>query len=130
VQGANWVGNGTVEGCEPGATPPGIGDVQVAVAYTGVYGTGLHVLCGNMDSHVRRLSVLVLSYEFHKPHGGDVGAFFTRWRPGGRDGWWGRPWLMLRMARRSSSASRPGVGQRLRTSPARFFSCARGPRTT
>ncbi|WP_210506977.1 zinc-binding dehydrogenase [Naasia sp. SYSU D00057] len=49
---ASYVGDHTIEVSEAEATPPRPGEVQVAVAYTGLCGTDLHILHGSMDARV------------------------------------------------------------------------------
>ncbi|THV29573.1 zinc-dependent alcohol dehydrogenase [Glycomyces paridis] len=55
---AHYAGNRTmtVEEAEP--TPPGPGEVQIAVAYTGICGTDLHILNGHMDARVNTPAVI------------------------------------------------------------------------
>ncbi|MBT8227646.1 MAG: alcohol dehydrogenase catalytic domain-containing protein [Dactylosporangium sp.] len=50
---ARYAGNGTIVVGEDGTDPPGPGEVRLAVAYTGICGTDLHVLHGAMDHRVR-----------------------------------------------------------------------------
>jgi 2-desacetyl-2-hydroxyethyl bacteriochlorophyllide A dehydrogenase len=52
VLAAHYAGNRTmtVEEAEP--SPPGPGQVQIAVAYNGICGTDLHILRGHMDARV------------------------------------------------------------------------------
>ncbi len=49
---AQYTGDRTITVSELEATPPGAGEVQVRVAYTGLCGTDLHILHGNMDARV------------------------------------------------------------------------------
>jgi 2-desacetyl-2-hydroxyethyl bacteriochlorophyllide A dehydrogenase len=49
---AQYTGNRTITVAELDSTPPAPGDVQVRVAYTGLCGTDLHILHGNMDARV------------------------------------------------------------------------------
>ena len=49
---ARYTGNRTIDTAEAEAVPPAPGEVQVAVAYTGLCGTDLHILHGNMDARV------------------------------------------------------------------------------
>ena len=58
---ANYVGEHTIDIREAEAAPPGPGDVQSAVAFTGLCGTDLHILHGNMDARVR--TPLVFGHE-------------------------------------------------------------------
>ena len=55
---ARYVGHGGIEVSQVEAQPPGPGEVQVAVAYTGICGTDLHILHGAMDARVRLPAVL------------------------------------------------------------------------
>lgn len=50
----SYVGDGAVELGESTATDPAPGHVQIAVAYTGLCGTDLHLLHGAMDARVAR----------------------------------------------------------------------------
>lgn len=47
-----YVGSQRLEVGESSATPPATGEVQIAVAYTGLCGTDLHILHGSMDARV------------------------------------------------------------------------------
>jgi (R,R)-butanediol dehydrogenase / meso-butanediol dehydrogenase / diacetyl reductase len=49
---AQYTGNRTITVTELDSTPPGPGEVQVRVAFTGLCGTDLHILHGNMDARV------------------------------------------------------------------------------
>ncbi|GAA1702979.1 alcohol dehydrogenase catalytic domain-containing protein [Microbacterium sediminicola] len=49
---ANYVGHGQVSTAEVVEAPPAPGFVQIAVAYTGLCGTDLHIVHGNMDARV------------------------------------------------------------------------------
>lgn len=49
---ASYAGDRTIKISEAEAVPPGPGEVQVAVAYTGLCGTDLHILHGSMDARV------------------------------------------------------------------------------
>ncbi len=53
-----YIGNGTLEVVEAAAPPPGYGEVQLEVAYTGICGTDLHILHGAMDARVTMPAVL------------------------------------------------------------------------
>ena len=53
MRAARYVGHGGIEVTEVEAGPPGPGEVQLAVAYTGICGTDLHILHGAMDARVR-----------------------------------------------------------------------------
>jgi (R,R)-butanediol dehydrogenase / meso-butanediol dehydrogenase / diacetyl reductase len=52
MQTAAYTGNARIEVRPADSTPPGPGEVQIAVAYTGLCGTDLHILHGNMDARV------------------------------------------------------------------------------
>ena len=58
---AAYTGNGTVDIVHAEAEPPPAGHVQVRVAYTGLCGTDLHILHGNMDPRVH--TPLVFGHE-------------------------------------------------------------------
>lgn len=49
---ASYVGNHTITTGMAEATPPARGQVQIKVAFTGLCGTDLHILHGNMDERV------------------------------------------------------------------------------
>ena len=49
---ASYVGDRTIRVSTADATAPPAGQVQIAVAYTGLCGTDLHILHGNMDARV------------------------------------------------------------------------------
>ena len=49
---ANYVGDHTISIREAAAAAPGPGEVQIAVAYTGLCGTDLHIVHGTMDARV------------------------------------------------------------------------------
>ena len=49
---AAYTGHGEIEIGDIEETPPAPGEVQIAVAYTGLCGTDLHILHGNMDARV------------------------------------------------------------------------------
>ncbi|MGZ0712332.1 zinc-dependent alcohol dehydrogenase (plasmid) [Coraliomargarita sp. W4R53] len=51
---ASYVGNHAIQITEASAVPPAPGQVQIAVAYTGLCGTDLHILHGNMDARVEK----------------------------------------------------------------------------
>lgn len=58
MQAATYIGNSTVEITTVDQRPPGAGEVQIEVAYTGICGTDLHVLHGSMDSRVTLPAVI------------------------------------------------------------------------
>lgn len=60
---------------------PAAGEVQVAVAYTGLCGTDLHIFHGDMDARVR--TPLVFGHEMSGTVAA-VGADVTGWSPGDR----------------------------------------------
>ena len=49
---AAYTGHSTIAIAEAEPAPPGPGQVQIRVAYTGLCGTDLHILHGNMDARV------------------------------------------------------------------------------
>jgi (R,R)-butanediol dehydrogenase/meso-butanediol dehydrogenase/diacetyl reductase len=49
---ASYVGDRTITVAEAEPTAPSAGQVQIKVAYTGLCGTDLHILHGNMDARV------------------------------------------------------------------------------
>ena len=49
---AQYTGDRTITVAELDAAPPAPGEVQIRVAYTGLCGTDLHILHGNMDARV------------------------------------------------------------------------------
>jgi (R,R)-butanediol dehydrogenase / meso-butanediol dehydrogenase / diacetyl reductase len=49
---AQYMGDRTITVAELEPAPPGAGEVQVRVAFTGLCGTDLHILHGNMDARV------------------------------------------------------------------------------
>jgi 2-desacetyl-2-hydroxyethyl bacteriochlorophyllide A dehydrogenase len=49
---AKYIGNSTINIVESSQRPPAPGEVQIDVAFTGICGTDLHILHGNMDSRV------------------------------------------------------------------------------
>jgi len=55
---AYYTGGGTIEVGETLAGAPAAGQVQVAVSFTGICGTDLHILHGHMDHRVRRPGVI------------------------------------------------------------------------
>jgi len=61
MNGLVYTGNRGLSRVELAVTPPGPGEVQVAVAYTGLCGTDLHIFHGNMDARVR--TPLVFGHE-------------------------------------------------------------------
>lgn len=58
MQAAHYFGNGTIAVTDVNSAPPGRGEVQIAVAYTGICGTDLHIRHGAMDARVRVPAVL------------------------------------------------------------------------
>ena len=55
---ARYLGDRAVDVVEVGFVPPGAGEVRIAVAYTGICGTDLHILHGSMDHRVRTPAVI------------------------------------------------------------------------
>ena len=55
---ACYVGDRTVELLETEPRRPGIGEVEIDVAYTGICGTDLHIVHGAMDARVALPAVL------------------------------------------------------------------------
>ena len=49
---ATYIGNSTINIVESSQRPPAPGEVQIDVAFTGICGTDLHILHGNMDARV------------------------------------------------------------------------------
>jgi (R,R)-butanediol dehydrogenase/meso-butanediol dehydrogenase/diacetyl reductase len=76
---ANYVGDRRIEIREQEPVPVGAGQVQIEVAYTGICGTDLHILHGNMDARVSMPAVIG-----HEMSGvvAAVGDGVTRWAPG------------------------------------------------
>ncbi|MGV8895220.1 MAG: zinc-dependent alcohol dehydrogenase [Rhodoglobus sp.] len=58
---AGYTGNNTITISEADASAPAPGEVQIAVAYTGLCGTDMHILHGNMDARVK--TPLVFGHE-------------------------------------------------------------------
>ncbi|MBN1172737.1 MAG: alcohol dehydrogenase catalytic domain-containing protein [Micromonosporaceae bacterium] len=76
---AKYVGRGAIAVVEVEASPPAAAEVQIAVAYTGICGTDLHVLHGAMDT---RVSVpAILGHEMSGRIAG-LGAGVTGWAVG------------------------------------------------
>lgn len=76
---ASYVGNHTIEIGELHPVAPGPGEVQIAVAYTGLCGTDLHIMHGNMDARVK--TPLVFGHEMSGTIAA-VGAEVTGWSVG------------------------------------------------
>ena len=76
---AQYLGGGRIETSSYEPAPPGPGEVQIAVAYTGLCGTDLHILHGNMDARVT--TPLVFGHEMSGTVAA-VGAGVTEWAPG------------------------------------------------
>jgi 2-desacetyl-2-hydroxyethyl bacteriochlorophyllide A dehydrogenase len=79
VHAATYVGAKTLTVIEKEPELPGPGEVQVDVAYTGICGTDLHILHGEMDARVTMPAVLG-----HEMSGTivAVGEGVNRWSPG------------------------------------------------
>jgi 2-desacetyl-2-hydroxyethyl bacteriochlorophyllide A dehydrogenase len=76
---ASYVGDHTITISEADAPAPGAGEVQIAVAYTGLCGTDLHILHGNMDARVK--TPLVFGHEMSGTIAA-LGEGVTDWAPG------------------------------------------------
>lgn len=61
MRAARYTGNRTVDVADVPETSPAAGEVQIAVAYTGLCGTDLHIVHGNMDARVE--TPLVFGHE-------------------------------------------------------------------
>jgi (R,R)-butanediol dehydrogenase/meso-butanediol dehydrogenase/diacetyl reductase len=61
MRGAAYVGHRRLEAVDVEVTPPGPGELQIAVAYCGLCGTDLHIVHGDMDARVR--TPLVFGHE-------------------------------------------------------------------
>ena len=82
MRAARYVGHAAVEvGETEGAGPPPSGQVQLAVAFTGICGTDLHILHGAMDARVTLPAVL--GHEM-AGHVAAVGAGVDGWQVGDR----------------------------------------------
>lgn len=58
MQTASYIGNSNISIQTAEAAPPAAGEVQIAVAYTGLCGTDLHILHGNMDARVTTPAII------------------------------------------------------------------------
>ena len=58
MRAARYTGPKTIETADVTVADPAPGEVQLAVAYTGVCGTDLHIYHGDMDARVRRPAVI------------------------------------------------------------------------
>ena len=76
---ARYVGNRTIDTVDAEPTPPAAHEVQIAVSYTGLCGTDLHILHGNMDARVA--TPLVFGHEMSGTIAA-VGAEVTGWAVG------------------------------------------------
>jgi (R,R)-butanediol dehydrogenase/meso-butanediol dehydrogenase/diacetyl reductase len=76
---ANYVGDRRIDIREQDPEPVGAGQVQIEVAYTGICGTDLHILHGNMDARVRTPAIIG-----HEMSGvvAAVGDGVTQWTAG------------------------------------------------
>ena len=81
MRAACYVGDGQLAVLDVEASPPGAGEVQIDVAFTGICGTDLHIVHGAMDQRVRLPAVLG-----HEMSGTvrDVGAGVEDWSRGDR----------------------------------------------
>jgi (R,R)-butanediol dehydrogenase / meso-butanediol dehydrogenase / diacetyl reductase len=75
----NYVGDRSLDVRKAEPTAPAPGEVQIRVAYTGLCGTDLHILHGNMDSRVER--PLVFGHEMSGTIEA-LGTGITRWSVG------------------------------------------------
>jgi 2-desacetyl-2-hydroxyethyl bacteriochlorophyllide A dehydrogenase len=78
---AAYVGDHEIRVDEQDAREPAVGEVQIAVAYTGLCGTDLHILHGNMDARVT--TPLVFGHEMSGTIAA-LGAGVDNWRVGDR----------------------------------------------
>lgn len=76
---AAYTGNKTITTADAEPTAPGPGQVQIKVAYTGLCGTDLHILHGNMDARVT--TPLVFGHEMSGTIAA-VGEGVDGWAPG------------------------------------------------
>jgi (R,R)-butanediol dehydrogenase/meso-butanediol dehydrogenase/diacetyl reductase len=76
---ASYVGNHTIEVNAAEAVAPAAGEVQIRVAYTGLCGTDLHIMHGNMDARVT--TPLVFGHEMSGTIAA-MGADVTGWSVG------------------------------------------------
>ncbi len=76
---ARYVGNRTITVSEVEPDAPAAGKVQIKVAYTGLCGTDLHILHGNMDARVK--TPLVFGHEMSGTISA-LGAGVTGWKTG------------------------------------------------
>jgi (R,R)-butanediol dehydrogenase/meso-butanediol dehydrogenase/diacetyl reductase len=76
---ARYVGAATIDVADVDPPAPGRGEVQLAVAFTGICGTDLHILHGDMDARVTTPAVIG-----HEMSGRVLacGADVTQWSPG------------------------------------------------
>jgi (R,R)-butanediol dehydrogenase / meso-butanediol dehydrogenase / diacetyl reductase len=79
VRTAAYTGDHTIESIDAEPATPAPGEVQIAVAFTGICGTDLHIIHGNMDARVKR--PLVFGHEMSGSiH--ELGADVTGWSVG------------------------------------------------
>jgi 2-desacetyl-2-hydroxyethyl bacteriochlorophyllide A dehydrogenase len=76
---AQYLGHKTIDVVDVPLVPPGEGEVRIAVAYTGICGTDLHILHGSMDQRVTTPAVIG-----HEMSGriAEVGPGVTEWSVG------------------------------------------------
>jgi (R,R)-butanediol dehydrogenase/meso-butanediol dehydrogenase/diacetyl reductase len=79
MKGAAYVGGGRLETVSIEVTPPGPGELQIAVAYCGLCGTDLHIAHGDMDARVR--TPLVFGHEMSGTVA-EIGAGVEGWKIG------------------------------------------------
>ncbi|TFD55626.1 Zn-dependent alcohol dehydrogenase [Cryobacterium sp. Hh7] len=79
MQSASYIGQGAIDIATIDPVAPAAGQVQIAVAYTGLCGTDLHILHGNMDSRVELPAIIG-----HEMSGriAAIGAGVTEWAIG------------------------------------------------
>jgi 2-desacetyl-2-hydroxyethyl bacteriochlorophyllide A dehydrogenase len=76
---ASYLGDRTITSGDAAPAEPAAGEVRLAVAYTGLCGTDLHIFHGNMDARVTR--PLVFGHEMSGTVE-SVGAGVEGWEPG------------------------------------------------
>src|SRR5689334_9835364 len=75
----SYEGTGQLRATSVDETPPGPGELQIAVAYCGLCGTDLHIVHGHMDARVR--TPLVFGHEASGTVAA-VGSGVQGWAPG------------------------------------------------
>jgi 2-desacetyl-2-hydroxyethyl bacteriochlorophyllide A dehydrogenase len=76
---ATYIGNNTISVVDSSQGSPAAGEVQIAVAFTGICGTDLHILHGSMDSRVSLPAIIG-----HEMSGriSKLGSDVTGWKEG------------------------------------------------